>query len=314
MPTPTPIRDLTRDAIERAWQRAVTAGALPALPADPAPPEVEVERPASAEHGDLSTNLAMKLARPYRMSPLAIATVLAAELDAEAKTSPATTPIAQRDGGATRLRQPATGGSRPRERHRSGPGRRAWMGTAPAAGTSAQGERGVRVGESDRAPAHRQRPRCLRRRPALSRPRSGRPGGHPRVLLQRLWGPDRRPRCVGRGAAPRRRAPRGRLPRRLRGRTRGRTPWRRLDRGDHSGRGHRRPRRPLGRRSQFARGSSGACPRWGSRSTSGPARRASTTRAGWIGRSSGFGRTATSTNSTVPCGSDRRHSATTRIA
>ncbi len=94
MPTQAPIRDLTRDAIERAWARAVAGGTLPAALGDATRPVVEVERPASVDHGDLSTNLAMKLARPYRMAPLAIATVLAAELDAEAERTPDTTPIA----------------------------------------------------------------------------------------------------------------------------------------------------------------------------------------------------------------------------
>ena len=89
MPTQAPIRDLARSAIERAWERAMAAGTLPALPDDAPPPAVEVERPASEEHGDLATNLAMKLARPYRMAPLAIATALAAELTAEAATPPA---------------------------------------------------------------------------------------------------------------------------------------------------------------------------------------------------------------------------------
>src|SRR6187397_3017590 len=78
-----PIRDLARDAVERAWQDAIAAGALPPLPDDAPAPAVEVERPASEEHGDLATNLAMKLARPYRMSPLAIATALAAQLTAQ---------------------------------------------------------------------------------------------------------------------------------------------------------------------------------------------------------------------------------------
>ena len=46
-------------------------------------PPVEIERPVKAEHGDLATSLAMKLARPYRMAPLRIAEAIAAELAAE---------------------------------------------------------------------------------------------------------------------------------------------------------------------------------------------------------------------------------------
>jgi arginyl-tRNA synthetase len=57
-------------------------------------PEVEVERPADPIHGDFASNLAMKLARPYRMAPLAIATVLAAELAAEAGDPTITSPVA----------------------------------------------------------------------------------------------------------------------------------------------------------------------------------------------------------------------------
>ncbi|MBA2756976.1 MAG: arginine--tRNA ligase [Chloroflexi bacterium] len=74
------LRTQVRDAIERAWQAAVNGGALPALPNDAPRPAIDVERPAEPEHGDLSTNLAMKLARPNRRAPLEIATVIAAKL------------------------------------------------------------------------------------------------------------------------------------------------------------------------------------------------------------------------------------------
>ena len=40
-------------------------------------PAVEIERPANPEHGDLATNLALRLARPLRMAPAAIAAALA---------------------------------------------------------------------------------------------------------------------------------------------------------------------------------------------------------------------------------------------
>ncbi len=82
-----PLRTRARRAVERAWARAIEAGTLPPLPGDADAPaveiEVEIERPANPEHGDLSTNLAMKLARTYRLPPLRIAQALAAELDAE---------------------------------------------------------------------------------------------------------------------------------------------------------------------------------------------------------------------------------------
>ncbi|MCI0344109.1 MAG: hypothetical protein L0221_01515, partial [Chloroflexi bacterium] len=77
------IRDQVRATIAEAWQRAEADGALP-LPADGARPTVEIERPAHPEHGDLATNLALKLARPLRMRPPEIAAVLAAQLGAAA--------------------------------------------------------------------------------------------------------------------------------------------------------------------------------------------------------------------------------------
>jgi arginyl-tRNA synthetase len=82
-PALIPLRERARDAVAGAWDRAVASGALPVPPGGVELPEVEVERPASAEHGDFASNLAMKLARPYRMPPLPIAEALAAELAAE---------------------------------------------------------------------------------------------------------------------------------------------------------------------------------------------------------------------------------------
>ncbi|HET7471879.1 MAG TPA: arginine--tRNA ligase [Candidatus Limnocylindrales bacterium] len=78
-----PIRTRARDAVARAWAAAVASGALPETPDGAELPTVEIERPANAEHGDLATNLALKLARPYRRAPLDIAGVLAAAIEAE---------------------------------------------------------------------------------------------------------------------------------------------------------------------------------------------------------------------------------------
>jgi arginyl-tRNA synthetase len=61
------------------WSDAVARGDLPELDVAERP-TVEVERPANPAHGDLSTNLAMKLARPMRRSPLVIAQALASRL------------------------------------------------------------------------------------------------------------------------------------------------------------------------------------------------------------------------------------------
>lgn len=71
----------------------MASGALPRLAAGTEPPRIEIERPANPEHGDLAANLAMKLARPYRMAPLAIAQALEAELEREAVDPASTSPI-----------------------------------------------------------------------------------------------------------------------------------------------------------------------------------------------------------------------------
>jgi arginyl-tRNA synthetase len=78
--SPAPIRTQVRTAIERAWRGAMEGGTLPALPDESPVIQIEVARPSHPEHGDLATNLAMKLARPYRRPPLAIAQALADEL------------------------------------------------------------------------------------------------------------------------------------------------------------------------------------------------------------------------------------------
>jgi len=51
-----------------------------ALPADLVIPDVEVDRPRDASHGDLATNAALVLAKPARMKPREIADQLAARL------------------------------------------------------------------------------------------------------------------------------------------------------------------------------------------------------------------------------------------
>ncbi len=92
-----PVRSLVRAAVERAWARAIEAGVLPTLPGgstSPGRPAVEVEHPADPAHGDFASTLAMKLARPYRMAPAAIAAALAAEIAREAASDPTSTPIA----------------------------------------------------------------------------------------------------------------------------------------------------------------------------------------------------------------------------
>ncbi|HEY7736697.1 MAG TPA: arginine--tRNA ligase [Candidatus Limnocylindrales bacterium] len=76
----TPLRTQAREAIEQAWQRAVASGALPAAPDEPGSPAIEIERPGKPEHGDLAANIALRLARPLRRPPMAIAEAIAEEL------------------------------------------------------------------------------------------------------------------------------------------------------------------------------------------------------------------------------------------
>ena len=178
-------------------------------------------------------NLAMKLARPYRMAPLAIATALAAELTREAADAPGRTPIARAEVAAPGLPEPPPGRSTPSRRLVDGILADAAMrGAASSADRAAGRQRRVRVRQSDRAAPHRQRARRLRRRPALPRARGGRPARDARVLLQRLRRPDPEPRRVGRGAPARRAGAGGRLPGRLRRRDRRRAARRRLGGGD----------------------------------------------------------------------------------
>jgi arginyl-tRNA synthetase len=91
--TPAPLRTQLRDAIGRAWDRAVAEGSVPPWPADAERPAIEVQRPADPAHGDFASNLALKLARPYRRPPLEIATLLAARLVRDAAEPGSDSPI-----------------------------------------------------------------------------------------------------------------------------------------------------------------------------------------------------------------------------
>jgi arginyl-tRNA synthetase len=77
-PVPS-VRSRVRHIVADAWEHASASGSLPTVTAE-ARPDIEIERPADPSHGDLATNLAMKLARPMRRSPLQIAEALAASL------------------------------------------------------------------------------------------------------------------------------------------------------------------------------------------------------------------------------------------
>ncbi len=74
---PATLRGAIRDAIERALGEAVAAGDIGPLD-EPRP--IEVQRSGKPEHGDYATNVALQLARPLRMPPLAIASAIAARL------------------------------------------------------------------------------------------------------------------------------------------------------------------------------------------------------------------------------------------
>jgi arginyl-tRNA synthetase len=82
-----PLRTTARAAVERAWRRATETGSLPEGTSDADQPLVEVSRPSKPEHGDLATNLALKLARPLRQPPMKIAGAIAEALQADSETA-----------------------------------------------------------------------------------------------------------------------------------------------------------------------------------------------------------------------------------
>jgi arginyl-tRNA synthetase len=91
---PAPLRTQARAALDRALARAVESRSLPEAAASADAPAIEIERPADPQHGDLASNLAMKLARACRMPPSAIAGAIAAELEREIAEDAAATPFA----------------------------------------------------------------------------------------------------------------------------------------------------------------------------------------------------------------------------
>jgi arginyl-tRNA synthetase len=74
------VRAQVRVALAAAWGAATEAGTLPAIAEGTEPPQIDIDRPARAEHGDVATNLALQLARPLRRPPLAIAEAIVAAL------------------------------------------------------------------------------------------------------------------------------------------------------------------------------------------------------------------------------------------
>ena len=79
---PASLRSQVREAIETAWQRALTdlaPGGLDAAPGGNAEP-INIERPADPNFGDFASNIALKLAKPYRRAPMEIARAIAAHV------------------------------------------------------------------------------------------------------------------------------------------------------------------------------------------------------------------------------------------
>jgi arginyl-tRNA synthetase len=76
---PATLRGQARAAVSAALQHAIESGRLPDAP-EARSAVIEVSRPAKPEHGDVAANLALRLARPLRMAPPAIAAVIAETL------------------------------------------------------------------------------------------------------------------------------------------------------------------------------------------------------------------------------------------
>ena len=73
------VRQIIEQRIAEALAQAQRTGALPAVDIPNAP----VERPQNPEHGDFASSLPLRLAKPLRMSPLAIAECVAAHVAAD---------------------------------------------------------------------------------------------------------------------------------------------------------------------------------------------------------------------------------------
>ena len=309
-----PLDERSTTCSERAWQAAESGGALPVVP-DAERPAIEVTRPADPAHGDLATNLALKLARPMRRSPLAIAEALAAALRTESTVTTGGVPLLSEVTAAApgfvnmRLAAGMAGGC-----SRRGAWRPARRSAASSQAQPTAHQRGVRLGQPDRPAPHRQRARRVRGRPPLPRARGGRPPGHARVLLQRLRGPGPPPWRVGRWRSGRAaRCPRtataattsaswpSELPGDVLAAAAAAAPMRTTSSGGG-------PRSGSGRASR-RRSPASACT-----STSGRARAPCTATAGSRGPSSGCRPPASCTSRTAPCGSARPSTATTRTA
>ena len=205
------VRQIIEQRIAEALAQAQRTGALPAVDIPNAP----VERPQNPEHGDFASSLPLRLAKPLRMSPLAIAECVAAHVAADgaigsARAAPPgfVNVALSREWLQAQVEAIRAAGAE--------------FGNVDAGGGAVRPGR-VRERQPDRA--RTRRPRARRR--ARQRPRRVARGRRlrrqPRVLRQRHRHADGAVLRVGvrpvrRSAGPRRRThPRGRLSRRVPG-------------------------------------------------------------------------------------------------
>ncbi|HEX2550225.1 MAG TPA: arginine--tRNA ligase, partial [Nocardioidaceae bacterium] len=90
------LRASARAAVAAGLARAIDTGRLPDA-AEARSAAVELSRPSNAEHGDLASNLGLRLAKPLRLPPLAIATAIAeamSEVAAQGAANGATPAVA----------------------------------------------------------------------------------------------------------------------------------------------------------------------------------------------------------------------------
>ena len=81
------LRAAAREAVRDALARSIASGTIAGTP-EVGAVAVEVSRPANPEHGDLASNVGLRLAKPLRRAPLAIAATLAESLSAAIAADP----------------------------------------------------------------------------------------------------------------------------------------------------------------------------------------------------------------------------------
>ena len=81
------LRAAAREAVRDALARSIASGTIAGTP-EVGAVDVEVSRPANPEHGDLASNVGLRLAKPLRRAPLAIAATLAESLSAAIAADP----------------------------------------------------------------------------------------------------------------------------------------------------------------------------------------------------------------------------------